>query len=101
MPTAAAVSETAERASCAHQTKEHARQGRLPRLRSVGCDANLGKTESERVTQHDRDECHEAALGERPEKSRMTVRFDLPVAQHRWAQKQKHADEAAARSQAD
>src|SRR5258708_33902012 len=99
MPTAAAVSETAERASCAHQTKEHARQGRLPPFRSVGCDANLGKTESERVTQHDREERHEAALGERPEQSRVTARFALPVAQHRRAQKQNHADAAAARSE--
>src|SRR5437879_6330053 len=59
---AAAISEAAERAANAHQTEEHAREGRAAGFGGVSGNPQFSKTESAGVAHDDRDQRHETAL---------------------------------------
>src|SRR3954471_21119106 len=99
MPSAAAVSETTGRAAYAPEAKKYAGQCGTPRFSGMRGYTEFGKPKSECVTEHDRDQCDEARLCERPQQRGLGGRCDAPRAQRGRAEEEKHAKQGARRGE--
>jgi hypothetical protein len=94
LPSAAAVGDSSERASRAHQPEKHAGECKLPVFRGIRGHADLEQTERRRIAQHHADERNKSRLRERAEPARASLRLDAPGEERRRPQEEERADRA-------